>query len=454
MEWNLRKARAFFRSGRTRALPFRREALERLERAILKHEAEIYAALRADLNKSETEAYLCEVGLTLSELRFMRRHFMHWAGKRRIRSSLAQFPATCFYRKEPYGVVLILSPWNYPFLLTMLPLIGAIAAGNCVVVKPSADAPATATVIGKILKECFPTAYVTAIEGGTEESRALLRQRFDYIFFTGGAAAGREVMAKAAEHLTPVTLELGGKSPCVIEKTARIDLAAKRIVFGKLLNGGQTCVAPDYILVERGVKEEFVAALKKWIVRMYGADATENGDYARIINHAHLERIQSLLDPKKTVFGGGWREGTLQMQPTILDGVTAADAVMQEEIFGPIFPILTVESMAEAERFILGREKPLAFYLFTESRAVAKRFLERISFGGGCINDTVIHLASSRMGFGGVGESGMGSYHGKKSFDTFSHEKNVVLQPTWVDLPLRYAPYQRIQKWILRLFLR
>ncbi len=454
MEWNPRKAREFFQSGRTLALPFRREALKQLEQAIHRNEAEIYAALRADLNKSETEAYLCEVGLILSELRFVRRNFARWAAKRHIPSSPAQFPAACFCRKEPYGVVLILSPWNYPFLLTMLPLIGAIAAGNCVVVKPSADAPATSAVIYKLLGECFPAAYVTAIEGGTEESRALLRQRFDYIFFTGGMAAGREVMARAAEHLTPVTLELGGKSPCIVEKTARIDLAAKRIVFGKLLNSGQTCVAPDYILVERCVKEEFLRALKKWIVRMYGTDATENGNYGRIINRAHLERIKGLLDPEKVVFGGGWSEDTLQMQPTILDGVTAADAVMQEEIFGPIFPILTVESMAAAERFICGREKPLAFYLFTENRAVVKRFLERISFGGGCINDTAIHLASSRMGFGGVGESGMGSYHGRKSFDTFSHEKSVISQPTWVDLPLRYAPYHRIQKWVLRLFLR
>ena len=411
-------------------------------------------ALREDLNKSETEAYMCEIGMTLAELSFQLKHIDQWARKQYVPTPLAQFSAESFTLREPYGVVLIMSPWNYPFMLTMEPLIGAIAAGNCCVVKPSAYAPATSALIRKLLAECFPKEYVFVVEGGRAENQALLEQRFDYIFFTGSVSVGKEVMAKAAKHLTPVTLELGGKSPCIVDRTAKLDLAAKRIVFGKLLNSGQTCVAPDYILVEKSVKDAFIACLKKWIIRMYGTDATKNSAYVKIINRKHFDRIGELIDPEKVVFGGERNAETMQIQPTILDGVTAADAVMQEEIFGPIFPILTVGSMAEAMDFIREREKPLALYLFTENRGVAKRFLRYVPFGGGCINDTIIHLATSHMGFGGVGSSGMGSYHGKKSFETFSHEKSIVKKHTWMDLPVRYAPYQGWQEKLLRLFLR
>lgn len=423
-------------------------------RAIRSHEGEIYEALRADLNKSETEAYMCEIGMTLAELSYMLKHMDGWARKKYVPSPLAQFSSESFTIKEPYGVVLIMSPWNYPFMLTMEPLIGAIAAGNCCVVKPSAYAPTTSAVIRKILRECFPEEYVLVVEGGRAENQALLDQRFDYIFFTGGVTVGKEVMAKAAKHLTPVTLELGGKSPCIVEKSAKLDLAAKRIVFGKLLNCGQTCVAPDYILVERCVKEKFIGYLKKWIVKMYGEDARENGEYVKMINQKHFDRVCGLIDPQKVIFGGKWDGETMQIQPTIMDNVTPEDAVMQEEIFGPVFPILTVDSMAEAEHFIKEREKPLALYLFTQNKAVAERFLKYVPFGGGCINDTIIHLATSRMGFGGVGQSGMGSYHGKKSFDTFSHEKSIIKKHTWMDLPVRYAPYHKWQDALLRVFLR
>lgn len=435
-------------------MSFRKGALKRLELAIRSHEGEIYDALRADLNKSETESYMCEVGMTLAELSYMLKHIDCWARKKYVVSPLAQFSCDSFTIKEPYGVVLIMSPWNYPFLLTMEPLIGAIAAGNCCVVKPSAYAPATSAIIRKILRECFPEEYILVVEGGRAENQALLDQKFDYIFFTGGVTVGKEVMAKAAKHLTPVTLELGGKSPCIVDKTAKLDLAAKRIVFGKLLNCGQTCVAPDYILVERSVKEELIGYLKKWIVKMYGTDARKNGEYVKMINQKHFDRVCGLIDPQKVVFGGKWDAETMQIQPTILDDVTPDDAVMQEEIFGPIFPIITVDSMAAAEHFIKEREKPLALYLFTQNRAVANRFLKHVPFGGGCINDTIIHLATSRMGFGGVGQSGMGSYHGKKSFDTFSHEKSIVNKHTWMDLPVRYAPYGKWQDALLRLFLR
>lgn len=454
MQKKLEKQRAFFRSGRTIPLAFRKKALKRLGRSIRQHEKEIYAALREDLNKSKTEAFMCEVGMTLAELSYMLKHLEGWAKKKYVRSPLAQFSATSFTVKEPYGVALIMSPWNYPFMLTMEPLIGAIAAGNCAVVKPSAYAPATSAVIRRILRACFPEEYIFVVEGGRAENQALLDQRFDYIFFTGGVTVGKEVMAKAAKHLTPVTLELGGKSPCVVDRTAKLELAAKRIAFGKLLNCGQTCVAPDYILVERSVKDEFLVYLKKWIVRMYGADATENDAYVKMINQKHFDRVTGLIDPEKVIFGGGRNERTMQIQPTILDDVTAEDAVMQEEIFGPIFQILSVDSMAEAEEFICKREKPLALYLFTQNKALAERFLRYVPFGGGCINDTIIHLATSRMGFGGVGGSGMGSYHGKKSFETFSHEKSIVNKHTWMDLPVRYAPYHRIQRLLLRLFLR
>lgn len=450
----IQRQRAFFRTGKTIPLSYRRIALQRLGRAIRANEKEIYAALRTDLNKTDTESYMCEIGMTLSELSYVCRHMEVWAKKQHKISPLAQFSAESFTIKEPYGVVLIMSPWNYPFMLTMEPLIGALAAGNCCVVKPSAYAPATSAVIRKILRECFDPEYVLVVEGGRAENQALLDQRFDYIFFTGGVTVGREVMAKAAKHLTPVTLELGGKSPCVVDKTAKIDLAAKRIVFGKLLNCGQTCVAPDYILADSSIKDALIASLKKWIVRMYGENAAQNPEYVKMINQKHFDRVCGLIDPKKVIFGGTWNPETMQIAPTILDNVTAADAVMQEEIFGPIFPILSVENMAEAEAFIREREKPLALYLFTQDKRLAERFLSHIPFGGGCINDTIIHLATSRMGFGGVGGSGMGSYHGKKSFDTFSHEKSIVKKHTWIDLPVRYAPYEKWQEKLLHLFLR
>lgn len=454
IEEAVRRQKAFFRTGKTMPTSFRKMALKRLRRAILCHEKEICAALREDLNKSESESYLTEIGMTLSELNYMEKHLPRWAAKHPVLTPLAQFSAESFTVKEPYGTVLVMSPWNYPFMLCMEPLIGALAAGNCCVVKPSAYAPATSAAIRKILGECFPPEYVLTVEGGRKENQALLDQPFDYIFFTGGVAVGREVMERAAKNLTPVTLELGGKSPCIVDRTAKLDLAAKRIVFGKFLNCGQTCVAPDYILAERCIKEEFIGYLKKWITVMYGADARKNPDYGKMINEKHFRRVCGLIDPEKTVFGGGADADTLKIQPTILDNVTAGDAVMQEEIFGPVLPVLGFDTLPEAERFIRERPKPLALYLFTRDRRVMRRFLRHVPFGGGCINDTVIHLATSRMGFGGVGQSGMGSYHGKKSFDTFSHEKSIVKKHLWLDLPMRYAPYAGWKDALVRMFLR
>ncbi len=448
------RERAFFRTGKTLPYACRRDALARLRLSLLAHEEDINAALRADLNKSPAEGYMCEIGMTLSELSHIQKHLSHWMKKRRAPTPLAQFHAKSFTVANPYGVVLIMSPWNYPFMLTMDPLIGAIAAGNCCVVKPSAYSPAVSAAIRTIVSECFPPEYVTVVEGGRAENNALLDQVFDYIFFTGGVTVGKEVMEKAAQNLTPVTLELGGKSPCIVERSAKLDLAAKRLVFGKLLNCGQTCVAPDYLLIDRTVKDAFLAHVRKWIAKMYGENALSNDGYVKMINQKHFERVCGLIDPKKVVIGGGSDPATLKIQPTVLDNVTPDDAVMQEEIFGPVLPVLTFDTIDEAEDFVRDRPHPLALYLFTENKAVKERFLQRVAFGGGCINDTIIHLATSAMGFGGVGQSGMGAYHGKRSFDTFSHEKSIVDKSTWMDLPMRYAPYSELGNKLIRLFMK
>ncbi len=446
--------RAYFNTGVTLPLAARKAALKRLRGAIKAHEADISAALRADLNKSPTESYMCEVGLTLSELSFVETRLAGWMRDKRHLTPLAQFPARSFTVQEPYGVALIMSPWNYPFLLTMEPLIGAIAAGNCAVVKPSAYSPAASAAIRDILAECFPAEFVSVVEGGREANQALLDQKFDYIFFTGGVEVGKEVMSKAAVHLTPVTLELGGKSPCIVDSTARLDLAAKRLVFGKLLNCGQTCVAPDYLLIDRRMKDRFLAYITRWITVMYGQNPLDNAGYVHMVNQKHFDRVMGLIDQSKVVFGGKGDRSTLKIQPTILDNVSPEDPVMREEIFGPVLPVLTFDQVEEAAAFVNARPHPLAVYLFSREKRAQELFLRRVPFGGGCINDTIIHLATSRMGFGGIGNSGMGSYHGRDSFDTFSHRKSVVKKSNLLDLPVRYPPYSPTKSRLLRLFLR
>ena len=454
LEKLVEKQRAYFAEGKTLPVQERIRALERLGQALKSSEAELCRALRADLGKSRTESYMCEIGLTLSELGYVKKHLRSWSKDRRVRTPLSQFHARSFTVQEPYGVVLVMSPWNYPVLLTLEPLIGALAAGNCCVVKPSAYSPETSSVMAKILRSVFPEEYVPVVEGGRQENQGLLAQKFDYIFFTGGVNVGKLVMEKASAHLTPVTLELGGKSPCIIDETANLKLAARRLAFGKYLNCGQTCVAPDYVLVHEKVKERFLGYVKEEIVRMYGARPLENPDYGKIVNRKHFDRLLGLMNPEKLVFGGESREESLQIAPAVLDGVTPEDAVMQEEIFGPLLPILTVRSMEEALSFVNDRPKPLAFYIFTQDKKVEQMFLRRASFGGGCVNDTIIHLATSAMGFGGVGNSGMGSYHGKKSFDTFSHEKSIVKKYNWIDLPMRYQPYTEQKEKMIRTFLK
>ena len=445
--------RTFFNQGATLETFYRKEVLDRLYQAILKYEQEIYAAMYADLGKSEMESGMCEVRLTLSELSFIRKRLTKWAKAKQVFTDLSNFHGKSFAVKEPYGVVLIMAPWNYPFLLCMEPLIGAIAAGNCCIVKPSAYAPAVSKILGKIIEETFDSEYIALVQGGREENNILLDQRFDYIFFTGSVAVGKLVMEKAAKNLTPVSLELGGKSPCIVDKTANLKVAAKRIAFGKYLNCGQTCVAPDYLLIEECVKTEFIQILINTVEEMYGENPLDNKSYGNIVNRKHFDRIMGLIDSEKVILGGACNKESLQIAPTIMDHVIAEDDVMGEEIFGPILPILTFQNIKEAEQFVREREKPLALYLFTSNKKVEQYFIKHVSFGGGCINDTIMHLATSRLGFGGVGHSGMGTYHGKKSFDTFSHEKSIVKKYTWLDVPIRYQPYTTFKEKLMKLLL-
>lgn len=450
----IEKQREYFKTGATKDVAFRLQALKKLERAIRDSESKINNALKADLNKSEFETYMTETGMALSELSYVRRHLKKWVRTRHVMSPMAQFHASSFVVPEPYGVTLVMSPWNYPFMLCIEPLIGAISAGNCCILKPSNYSPATSAVIYDIVCENFASEYITVIQGGRKENAELLEQRFDYIFFTGSINVGKLVMEKASRNLTPVTLELGGKSPCIVDKTANLELTAKRLVFGKYLNAGQTCVAPDYLLVHSSVKDELMQYLKAYIKKYFGTDPISNDDYPKIINEKHFDRINRLIIGEKIISGGKSNLEKLKIEPTILGNISAESPVMHEEIFGPVLPVITFETIDDAEDFIGVREKPLALYLFTTDRNVERRILKNLSFGGGCINDTIIHLASSRMGFGGIGGSGMGSYHGKLSFDTFSHYKSIVKKYNWIDLPIRYHPYTHTKEKLLRLFLK
>lgn len=448
------RQRKYFQTGATLPVSTRISALRRLYDAISKHEKEINEALRKDLGKSCFESYMCETGMVLEELSYMLKHTPHFAREKRVRTPLAQFHSRSYQKPSPYGVTLIMSPWNYPFMLTLSPLADALAAGNTAVVKPSAYSPHTSDVILRILSQCFEPKYVAVVTGGRAENTCLLREHFDYIFFTGSQTVGKEVMRNAAEHLTPVTLELGGKSPCIVDQTANIKLAARRIVFGKYLNCGQTCVAPDYIYCHRSVKDKLVSEVKKQIQKQYGKQPLSNPDYGKIINEKHFDRILGLIDKKKVVHGGSSDRKALRIEPTVLDNVTFSDAVMQEEIFGPVMPILVFDSLDEVIRNVNAMPHPLALYLFTSDNAAAKKVTSRCGFGGGCINDTIIHLATTEMGFGGFGESGMGAYHGKIGFDTFSHYKSIVDKKTWIDLPMRYQPYRKMHEKMVRFFLK
>ncbi|MBW4466137.1 MAG: aldehyde dehydrogenase [Pegethrix bostrychoides GSE-TBD4-15B] len=443
----LRRQRNYFDQGTTQPIEFRLAQLKALKQAILDHQPEILSALKADLHKPELEAYLTEIGVT-KEINYAIQRLRHWAKPKSVSLPLEQLPAKGRIYAEPLGVVLIIGPWNYPFQLMISPLIGAIAAGNCALLKPSELAPQTSRVIAQLIRATFDPAYIAVAEGGLEVSQALLAEKFDHIFFTGGTQIGRVVMAAAAQQLTPVTLELGGKSPCIVDSDIQLEYTARRIVWGKFLNAGQTCIAPDYLLVNRQIKPALLAAMQQAIREFYGDDPAQSPDYARIVNDRHFGRLSQLLPGNsagnsagKLIAGGTTDAAQRYMAPTILDQVTPEAAVMQDEIFGPILPVLDYGDISEAIALIKSRPKPLALYLFTRNAKLQARVLSQTSSGGVCINDTIMQIAASSLPFGGVGESGMGRYHGKASFDTFSHYKSVLVKNFWLDIKWRYAPY-------------
>jgi len=421
---------------------FRKETLTKLLNEIIIHEKEIIDALYFDFKKPAFEAVLTETSYVISELKETIKNINSWAKPRRVFPSLLNFPSKDYIYKEPYGKVLIISPWNYPFQLAFCPMISAFAAGNQVVLKPSELTPKTSEIIQKIVAKAFDKKDVEVKEGGIEVSQQLLSERWDYIFFTGSVAVGKIVAKAAAEHLTPVTLELGGKNPCVIDETANLKLAAKRIVWGKFMNAGQTCIAPDYILIQKDMKSHFVDYLKKEITKAYGENPKNSPDFARIINTKNWQRLVDKIEPEKVVFGGQTDIEKCYIAPTLIEETSLESSLMKDEIFGPILPILTYEKEKEIEIIISKFEKPLAFYIFTENRVFSKHMIQKYSFGGGCVNDTMVHFSNKRLPFGGVGHSGIGAYHGILSFDTFSHKKSILKKSNFLDLPIRYAPYQ------------
>ena len=450
----LNKQREFFKSGATLSVKVRLEYLKKLKDVIKANEQAIFEAIYKDLGKSSTEAYMCEVGLSLDEISYFQKNLKKFAKDKTVFTPITNFHARSYIKSVPWGNVLIISPWNYPFLLSIEPLIDAIAAGNTVVLKPSAYSPYTSEIVRKIVKEVFPEEYVAVVTGGREENKALLEMKFDYIFFTGSANVGKEVLRKAAENLTPVSLELGGKSPCIVDETANLKLTAKRIVFGKFVNCGQTCVAPDYIYCNSMVKDKLVGFICQEITKQLGENPLENKNYGKIINEKHFNRLCGLINQNKVVAGGKTLPEALKIEPTVMDNVTWDDAVMKEEIFGPILPIMTYENLDDVIDIIESKAHPLALYIFSSNKNNIKKVTERCRYGGGCVNDVVVHLATPEMPFGGCGESGMGSYHGKFGFDTFTHKKSILDKKTWFDLPIRYQPYSKLQNILLKMFLK
>jgi aldehyde dehydrogenase (NAD+) len=430
---------------------YRKETLKKLLFNIQESEDLIVKALFDDFKKPEFEAVLTETNYVISELKSTIKNIDKWAKPVRVFPSLLNFPSTDFIYKEPYGNVLVIAPWNYPFQLALCPLISAVAAGNKVVLKPSELTPNTSDIIAEIIEKSFHINHVEVVQGGVEVSDKLLAKRWDYIFFTGSVSVGKIVARAAAVHLTPITLELGGKNPCIIDETANLKLAAKRIVWGKFINAGQTCIAPDYILIQKNMKVSFITFLIEEIIQAYGKKIKDSPDYARIINSKNWVRLTSMIASEKVIFGGESDDSNFYISPTLIDEPELESAVMKEEIFGPILPILVYESENDIDAVIRRYEKPLAFYVFSENDSFTKKMISRYAFGGGCVNDTVAHFSNKRLPFGGVGHSGMGAYHGKLSFDIFSHQKAMVKKANWLDLPMRYAPYEDKLKAIKRL---
>jgi len=444
--------RAYFATGVTKDLSFRLEQLRVLRKAVTDNEDAIFHALKEDLNKPAFEAYGGETAIVINEIDQALRHLRCWSKPRRVRTPLAHFPARSFIHPGPFGVALIIGPWNFPVQLMLAPLIGAIAAGNCAVLKPSIAAPHTSHIITKLIGENFDPAYVSIVEGGAETAQALLEERFDYVFFTGGVATGKLVMAAAAKHLTPVTLELGGKNACIVDADTPLDIAARRIVFGKFFNAGQSCVAVDYVLADRRIKQALLSHILKYIIEFYGEDASRSPDFARIVNEPHFDRLLGLLHAGDIIIGGNTNRASRYIAPTVIDGITGSEPIMEDEIFGPLLPVIVYDDLSEAIEFVNGRPSALALYFFSRNRERQERVLAGTTSGGGCINDTVIHETVTGLPFGGVGDSGMGKYHGKASFDTFTNERSIVRNSFLIDVFLRYPPYKDHLKFLRRLF--
>lgn len=435
----VQKQREFYNSNQTKSISFRKEALKKLGNAIEQNEALIYEALKKDLNKSETESYLAEVQIVKAEIKAALRHLKSWQKPQKVKTPITHFPATSYVYRDPYGVVLILSPWNYPFQLALAPLAGAVAAGNCVVLKVSKSSEHVSKIIQKIVNDTFQKEYVRCVDYSVDYDE-ILEQNYDFIFFTGSEAVGKKVMEAASKHVTPVALELGGKSPCIIEKTADILLAAKRLAWGKFLNAGQTCVAPDYVVIDKSRKEEFIVELQKQIGMLYG-EALKNDDYPKIINEHHYKRLMTLIEHEEEKIGGCGSRETRQIEPTIFTNANFEDEIMKEEIFGPILPVIPYSNLEEVLKIIKERPKPLAFYFFSKNKRLVEEVLKDAEFGGGCINDVIMHLANHHLPFGGLKSSGMGNYHGFYSFKAFTHEKAVLKSNGFLDICLRYPPY-------------
>ena len=447
------KQREYFKSGKMRNVKERVNSLKRLYKNIKLMMPEIAEALKQDLNKCEMESYMSEIGMVLSETRHMINHCKGYAKPKRVATPIAHFHSKSYKLPCAYGCVLVLSPWNYPFLLSIDPIVDAVAAGNSVILKSSQSSPNVTRVMAKLIEKTFDRGHVDVVLGGHEDCDYLLDQEFDYIFFTGSTRVGKMVMQKASEHFTPVTLELGGKSPCIVDKDANIELSAKRIVWGKFLNCGQTCVAPDYIYCHESIKDQLIKEIERQIVLQYSTDPLRNDDYPKMINERRFDAVVSLIDKDKVLFGGKIDKNKLKIEPTLVNA-TFDDAIMQEEIFGPVLPFVTFKNIDELIHKINSMNTPLALYIFSNNKKVQDQVLSECHFGGGCVNDTVIHLASSNLGFGGLKQSGIGAYHGLTGFDTFTHYKSIVDKKNWIDLPLRYQPVSKFKYWLIRLFLR
>jgi len=445
------RQRGFFHNGSTRTLEFRGEQLQKLADLLVTHEADLLAALHADLRKSPQDAYVSEIGFVLGEIRHALRHLASWMKPERRRSPMLAWPARSQIRPEPFGVALIIGPWNYPLQLLLSPLVGSIAAGNCAVLKPSEFAPHTAEVLDRMIRSSYPEEYLTVIRGDKEVSEALLREKFDTLFFTGGTEVGRAVMAAAACHLTPVTLELGGKCPCIVSHDAPVETTARRIIWGKFMNAGQTCVAPDHVWVDRRIAADLIDAMRKTLKDFYGELPKQCKDYGRIINRRHLERLREYLNQGRVICGGEWDAEDLYMAPTILTNVAPGSPVMTEEIFGPVLPVMEFSDIDGVLVSLRERPKPLAVYLFTGDRKLQERVIGGTQSGGVCINDTILQILGNDLPFGGVGESGMGSYHGRASFDCFSHRRSVLHRSLGIDPKFRYPPSEIPLKWLKRL---